>query len=117
MSNALSGKIIKKIKFTIPVNNAPDVHITDIVSGNSLDEIESIAVQLANDYARKNQDIKDAKKPVRFVVEDAAGHDYLSWMNGIFEIITDKAEDKNDETGTPDNVNQSKSNASTTVGK
>jgi len=115
-NNALNGKIMKKVIFTIPINNAPDINIPDIVFGNSLDEVESTAVQMANDYARKNEGIKDPKKPVRFVIEAADGNPYLSWINGIFKLIQDKAEDKNDEAGTPDDVNQSKSNAAT-VGK
>lgn len=117
-NNALNGKIMKKVVFTIPVNNAPDIEIPDIVFGNSLDELEQTAVQMANDYARKNEGVKDPKKPVRFVIEAADGNPYLSWINGIFNLIHDKAQDKNDEAGTPDNVNQSKSsNASSTVGK
>jgi len=118
-NNALNGKIMKKVVFTIPINNAPDINIPDILFGNSLDEIEQTATQMANDYGRKNQDIKDPKKPVRFVIEAADGNPYLSWVNGIFKLIADKTEDKNDEAGTPDNVNQSKSvnAANTTVGK
>lgn len=99
-NNALNGKIMKKVVFTVPINNAPDVHIEDILFGNSLDEIESTASQMANDYARKNEDVKDPKKPVRFVVEDAAGHGYLEWINGVYKLIHGKLEDRNDETGT-----------------
>ena len=115
MSNALSGKIMKKVVFTVPINNAPDLHITDILFGNSLDEIESTAVQMANDYSRKNEDVKDSKKPVRFVIEDAGGHEYLSWMNGIFQLIHGKLEDRNDETGTPTTSGQQSNNPN--VGK
>lgn len=118
MSNALNGKIMKKVVFTIPINNAPDVHIEDILFGNSLDEIEQTAEQMANDYGRKNQDVKDSKKPVRFVVEDAGGHGYLSWVNGIYNLIVNKAEDRNDETGTPKGMqSNSQVSAPSTVGK
>ena len=113
-NNALNGKIMKKVVFTVPINNAPDLHIEDILFGNSLDEIESTAAQMANDYARKNSDVKDAKKPVRFVVEDAAGHGYLEWMNGIYKLIHGKMEDRNDETGTP---NQQGQQSNPNVGK
>ena len=101
MSNVLNGKIMKKVVFTVPINNAPDLEIPDILFGNRLDEIENTAVQMANDYARKNADVKDPKKPVRFVIEDAGGHGYLEWLNGIFKLLHGKLEDRNDETGTP----------------
>lgn len=114
-NNALNGKIMKKVVFTVPINNAPDLHIEDIVFGNSLDEIENTASQMANDYARKNSDVKDAKKPVRFVVEDASGHGYLEWINGVYKLIHGKLEDRNDETGTQSQQQSQQPN--TNVGK
>src|SRR5688572_2964268 len=45
-NNALNGKIMKKVIFTIPINNAPDINIPDILFGNSLDEIEQTAMQM-----------------------------------------------------------------------
>lgn len=115
-ATALNGKIMKKVVFTIPINNAPDIHIEDILFGNSLDELEGTATQLANDYARKNADVKDPKKPVRFVIEDASGHAYLDWMNGVFKLIDAKLQDNNDETGTPAQ-SQPQSQSSTGVGQ
>ena len=115
-TTALNGKIMKKVVFTIPINNAPDIHIEDIVFGNSLDELEGTATQMANDYARKNVDVKDPNKPVRFVIEDAAGHGYLEWMNGIFRLIDAKLEDRNDETGTQPSTSTTKASSSS-VGK
>ena len=117
-NNALNGKIMKKVVFTIPINNAPDIHIEDIIFGNSLDELEGTATQLANDYTRKNADVKDPNKPVRFVIEDASGHGYLEWMNGIFRLIDAKLQDRNDETGTPQtSTTSSSSSSSSSVGK
>lgn len=93
-----------KVKFTVPINNFPDKHIALMISGNSNDEIEQKAIQVANDLARKNQDIKDPEKPVRFVILDADGNAFVKGVNGVLEFIKDKLEDKNDETGTPTGV-------------
>lgn len=101
----LNGKIAKIAVFTIPINNAPDKEIKDLISGNSLDEVESIAEQLRSDYERKNSDVKDPKKPVRVVLKDAGGDSYLEKIQGQWKLLIsgfkDALEDKNDEEGTP----------------
>lgn len=89
------------VQFTLPINNKRDRHMTQMISGNSLDEIEQSAVRLANDYGRKNADIKDPNKPVRFTIYDAKGNPVVNWANGVFDFIQDIFEDKNDEEGTP----------------
>ena len=101
----LNGKIAKIAVFTIPINNEPDIEIKDLISGNSLSEIEGIAEQLRNDYEAKNKDIKDPNKPVRVVIQDSNGQSYLEQIKGSWKVLTDKVknalEDENDEAGTP----------------
>lgn len=104
-SGFLGGKIAKIAVFTIPINNKPDMEIKDLISGNSLSEIETIAEQLRNDYEAKNSDVKDPNKPVRVVLKDAAGDSYLEQIQGTWRLlisgVKDVFEDHNDEAGTP----------------
>ena len=101
----LNGKIAKIAKFTIPINNQPDVQIKDLISGNSLSEVEGIAEQLRNDYEAKNIEIKDPNKPVRVILEDVDGQSYLERIKGTWKLLTqdvkDALEDENTEAGTP----------------
>jgi hypothetical protein len=99
----MAGSIEKIVKFTIPINNKLDKHIYDKITGNSLDEIESTAITMANDYARKNADEKDPNKPMRFEILDNRGNVVINWVAGQWGKLTDVLEDKNDETGTPVN--------------
>jgi len=101
----LNGKIAKIAVFTIPINNGPDEHVRDLISGNSLDELENVAEQLRSDYERKNSDIKDPDKPVRVVLEDTDGQSYIENVKGKWRFLTQEIKkaftDENDETGTP----------------
>lgn len=106
----ITGKIAKIAEFTIPINNAPDLHIKDLVAGNSLSEIEATVEQMRNDYEVKNKDVKDPNKPVRVVIKDATGESYLEHLGNGWRLIVNKIkepfEDKNDETGTPETTAQ-----------
>jgi len=101
---ATEASLTFKVKFTVPINNFPDKHISLMISGNSNDEIEQKAIQVSNDLARKNADVKDPNKPVRFVILDADGNAFVRGVNGVLDFIVDKLEDKNDEPGTQTGV-------------